>query len=63
MLIKVFGIWLMTSNISHLGYLASDDKTCFIHMNAAQYASSFPVPNTSCNSVAQEINRQIKESK
>jgi len=63
MLIKVFGIWLMANNISHLGYLASDDRTCFIHMNAAQYASSFPVPNTPCDFVAEEINRKIKESK
>ena len=64
MLIKVFGIWLMVSNINHLNDDVSDDKTCRIYMNATnQYYEYFPIENTPCDSVAAEINRQIKESK
>lgn len=61
MLIKVFGIWLMTTNISHLSATAFDANDCVIKM-VPTYNSSFQ-SGKSCDETAAEINRLIKEVK
>lgn len=54
MLIKVFGIWLMASNIT---FLVPMDDSCRVRY--MDYASDFK--NKSCDQVGNEINKQIKE--
>jgi len=60
MLIKVFGIWLMASNINYLDervHLIYDDS-CQLFMNGGIFSwHNFKRP---CNEVAEEINKQIK---
>ena len=59
MLIKVFGIWLMASNINYLDPRSRilDGESCRVYMNGkdAHYEVS-----GSCNRLAEEINKQIK---
>lgn len=60
MLIKVFGIWLMASNISHLREDSSYYKNrgeCTIVMNSKKHH----YPNIKdCDEVAEIINKQIE---
>lgn len=59
MLIKVFGIWLMASNVTSL---SERNGSCGIYMTN-EYSSPINVKNISCDEVAEEINRQIREVK
>lgn len=69
MLIKVFGIWLMAANIQYLSpdytFSSSDDdftqKICYIKYthNNTRVLTIY----RTCDEVAAEINKQIRESK
>lgn len=54
MLIKVFGIWLMATNIT---YLETTLGSCYVNFNGRV---NYVVFKQSCEGVAAEINRQIK---
>jgi hypothetical protein len=64
MLIKVFGIWLMASNVAFLSpggqSLNSAEEGCFVSFAGERYKYFQPY---ACNQVAAEINKQIKASK
>ena len=62
MLIKVFGIWLMASNIS---YLTMKNEHCAVVMNSHNSQGflvfgTFKTPYKDCKDVAVIINKQIK---
>lgn len=59
MLIKIFGIWLMATNINALWDKGGD---CHIEMNATNHWRRV-IEDTPCSDVAAEINRQIREQK
>lgn len=56
MLIKVFTIWVLASNISVLKPKTSE--RCFLQMNANDAYHMF---TQDCDTVANEINKQIRE--
>lgn len=63
MLIKIFGIWLMASNINFL--IKEGDKNCEIVYGFGGYygfKKGLGLPYA-CDIVAAEINKQIKASK
>ena len=65
MLIKVFGIWLMASNIAFLEPSNSKCSVQFINVGSsplsnAKWNSMISV-KYSCDEVAAEINKQLKE--
>ena len=57
MLIKVFGIWLMAQNINYLHYDEEQNLCAIIIRDSAPR-----VTEKTCDEVAEEINRQIRES-
>ncbi len=59
MLIKVFGIWLMASNITNL---IQDEGRCYvIHINGNSVSAyNTVVFKDTCDNVALEINKQSK---
>lgn len=56
MLIKLFGIWVMTTHINMLEP-RKDNRECGIYTNNAWEVLRVP-----CDKVAAEIKRQLKES-
>lgn len=59
MLIKIFGIWLLASNITFLNPRV--ESGCIINfINAASDANHIHLIDHTCDDVAQEINKQIK---
>jgi hypothetical protein len=60
MLIKVFGIWLMASNINHLEPSLLASENCIIRMNELGSSRGAIATNKTCDEVAEEINKQIK---
>lgn len=67
MLIQVFGIWLMASNIALLEPKGSQRQNCNVYMvSGGGYAVTHiygKIENHTCPEVAAEINKQIKEAK
>lgn len=57
MLISVFGVWLMASNISHL--VAGSNNTCAIFMYQTKQWIDAIKFNAPCIEVAAKINEQI----
>lgn len=63
MLIKVFGIWLIMSNGYLEEYKDIFTQRCSIHFSQHTGYSSLTFEDKTCDQVAIEINKQIKESK
>ena len=59
MLIKIFGIWLIASNIAYLQ--PYKNSSCFI-MYPGNRNVSIEIDQT-CDQVAEEINKQVKNAK
>jgi hypothetical protein len=57
MLIKVFGIWLMATNITFLEDFRGDCTVSFFTGGNASYVAIVKYENKSCDEVAKEINR------
>ncbi len=66
MLINVFGIWMMVSNILYLdpgvGRFTNTEKGCIVEFAGASSKSKW-FKERSCLEIASEINKQIKEVK
>ena len=60
MLIKVFGIWLMTSNVLALKPYGAD---CFVDTIKGVRAWQIIIEDRTCDQVAEEIKRQLKHEK
>ena len=57
MLIKVFGIWLIASNINHLVDIEDGINRCRVAFKNYPLSTVIIKP---CKDVAEEINKQIK---
>lgn len=62
MLINVFGLWLMGQNVSYLEPDGDKCKIYFIATDISSYKERYRELSKSCDEVAAEINKQIKEA-
>ena len=63
MLIKVFGIWLMASNITSLTPINWESNSAGLDCSIKYTANRRDIIIASCDEVAEEINKQIKGQK
>lgn len=63
MLIKVFGIWILSGAAYFLAPIGAHNEDCQLDISVGMNTRVHRIENHTCDEVAAEINKQIQESK